>query len=149
MFTRCCVCFCALLLAASCGESLPTDIEGYDSKATCVRINKDPIPPYEGDPHKGIKNVFVCNVELSAIKANLRPFPDGTIIVKESRREGEAFTWLVATARKELGKWRWDEYTRNFDNEGHQRLLVKQSKCTSCHDRAAAQDNIFTNYDAD
>ena len=65
------------------------------------------------------------------------------------RREGEAFTWLVATARKELGKWRWDEYTRNFDNEGHQRLLVKQSKCTSCHDRAAAQDDIFTYYDAD
>ncbi|MDX2023719.1 MAG: hypothetical protein SF187_26005 [Deltaproteobacteria bacterium] len=137
----------ALALVAACGETLPADIEGYQTAPTCVRLNKDPIPPYEGDPHKGIKNVFACNVDLPVLLANTRPFPDGTIIVKESRRPGVAYTWLVATARKQEGRWRWDEYTRNFDNEGHERVPVPQSKCMDCHAKAAAQDFIFTTYD--
>lgn len=136
-----------LAAAAACGDTLPSDIEGYETAPECVRLNKDPIPAYQGDPHKGIKNVFACHVDLPALLANTRPFPEGTIIVKESRREGEAFTWLVATARKRQGRWRWDEYTRNFDNESHERLLVAQSKCMDCHAGAAAQDFIFSNYE--
>ena len=135
-----------LMALVGCGESLPPDIVGYETNTSCVRLNQAPIEPYEGDPHKGFKNVFACNVDPVLVAANKRPFPDGTLIVKESRRSGENFIWLVATARKSNGRWRWDEYTRNFDNEDHQRLLLKQSKCTDCHKQAAAQDFIYTRF---
>ena len=49
-------------LASTCGATLPDDVAGYESR--CVRLNAKPIPPYEGDPHKGMKNVYACNVGL-------------------------------------------------------------------------------------
>lgn len=140
----------ALVIVASacagCGESLPPDLAGYES--SCVKLNRDEIPPYEGDPHAGFKNVFACNVPQDALEADERPFPDGTIIIKESRRQGQDFTWLVAVARKEEGRWRWDEYTRNFGSEDHVRLLLPQSKCTNCHERVSSRDYIYTGYEA-
>ncbi len=135
------LCLGSVLVA--CGDPLPDDLNNYATR--CVVMNKQPILPYEGDPHKGFKNVYACNVPLEFLQARTRPFPDGTVIVKESRREGESFTWLVATARKQQGRWRWDEYTRNFDNEDHRRLALPQSKCTDCH--AAAADYIFTRFE--
>lgn len=129
------------LLGAGCDE-LPDDVEGYQDR--CVRLNKDPILPYESDPHQGHKNVFACGLSKEAVVANARPFAAGVMIVKESRRDGESFPWLVAVARKQASGWRWDEYTRNFDDEPLRRLLVAQGKCTGCHERAKAVDYIFT-----
>lgn len=123
---------------------MPDDLEDYATR--CVRMNGEEIGPYEDDPHEGFKNVYACNVPQATLKADTRPFPDGTIIVKESRREGEDFVWLIATARKREGSWQWDEYTRNFGNEGHRRLAVPQSTCTDCHQAARARDYIFTRY---
>ena len=141
-------CFRMLMLAplaaiVACGASLPEDVEGYEAR--CIRMNKDRIEPYEGDPHKGWKNVYVCNLSTEEVRRP-RPFPDGTLIVKDSRREGEDFTWLVATARKANGQWSWDEYTRNFSNEDHRRLAVPESKCSDCHKKAESSDFIFTRY---
>jgi hypothetical protein len=113
----------------------------------CVRLNAALIPPYDGDPHPGDKNVYACDVAESAVRDNARPFPAGTVIVKESTRRGEDFPWLVATARKGAnGAWRWDEYTRNFSDEPLRRILVPQSKCMDCHARARPADFIFTFY---
>lgn len=53
---------------------------------------------------------------------------------------------LVATARKERGTWRWDEYTRNFPDEGPRRILVGQGVCTGCHQQVREADWIFTHF---
>jgi hypothetical protein len=134
-----------LLLVSACGATLPGDIPGYESR--CIRMNAEPIARYDRDPHDGVKNVYACNVDEAVLQANTRPFPDGTVIVKESTREGDDFVWLIATARKNKGAWQWDEYTRNFADEDFRRILAGQSVCTDCHDGAEGADWIWTTYD--
>jgi hypothetical protein len=131
-------------LASGCGAPLPDDVAGYQSR--CVRMNAQPIPPYESDPHRGMKNVYACNLTPEQVASNERPFPDGTLIVKESTRVGEDFVWLVALARKQAGAWQWDEYTRNFADEDLRHGLASASVCTDCHTRARSRDWIFTTY---
>lgn len=132
------------LLATACGSTLPEDIPGYADR--CVRMNAVPIPRYDSDPHKGTKNVYGCGISQALLETNNRPFPEGTLIVKESTREGESFPWLIATARKQGGAWHWDEYTRNFADEDFRHGLAGESICTGCHVRAQAADWIFTRY---
>ncbi len=134
----------ALMTVFGCGATLPEDVEGYEER--CTRMNATPLPPYDADPHRGFKLVYACNVDLARLQANTRPFPDGTLIVKQSTRAGEDFPWLVATARKQGDAWRWDEYTRNFSDEAFRRILVPQSKCTDCHRKAQSADWIFTHF---
>jgi hypothetical protein len=136
----------AALLAttAGCGSPLPDDLPAYESE--CVRMNGTPIPRYDGDPHPGIKNVYACNVDAAVLQTNSRPFPEGTLIVKDATRESESFPWLIAIARKRDGAWRWDEYTRNFADEGFRHGLAGESVCTGCHVRASTVDWIFTPY---
>lgn len=128
----------------ACGSALPDDVPGYASR--CTRMNASPIPRYAGDPHAGVKNVYACEVDQATLEANTRPFGDGALIVKDSTREGESFPWLIAIARKERGTWRWDEYTRNFEDEGFRHVLAGESVCTGCHGKVAALDWIFTRY---
>ena len=85
-------------------------------------------------------------MDEAIVEANVRPFPDGTLIVKDAVRDGESFPWLVAIARKQAGAWRWDEYTRNFEDEELRHGLAGQSICTGCHVKAAALDMIFNRY---
>ena len=131
------------LALAACGSGPPDDVQSYET--ACLRMNREPLAPYDGDPHKGWKNVYVCNLSQE-LASGPRPFPDGTLIVKDSRRPGEDFTWLLATARKANGRWQWDEYTRNFNNEEHRRLAVPESTCIDCHQQAESSDYIFTRY---
>lgn len=138
------ICVAAALLVGACSSTLPGDIPGYDSR--CVRMNPTPIARTEPDPHNGVKNVYACNVPMPALEANQRPFPDGAIIVKESRRDGQAHVWLIATARKQGGTWKWNEYTRSEANGAFKHILAPESVCTGCHDRVDDQDWIFTSY---
>jgi hypothetical protein len=107
-------------------------------------MNGRPIPPYDGDPHHGTKNVYACNLAPSVVASNVRPFPEGALIVKESTKEGVAYPFLIATARKQGGAWKWDEYTRNFDDEPFARILASESVCTDCHRQVEGADWIFT-----
>jgi hypothetical protein len=68
------------------------------------------------------------------------------IIVKESRQPPDDFPWLVATARKVDGTWRWDEYTRNFADEELSRIVSGEPVCIDCHRKVAAVDWIYTSY---
>jgi len=136
---------------SACGEILPADIEGFEDD--CELMNRRPFPPAgDDDPHDGFKNVYACNVPLDDLEDNKRPFPEGTIIIKTSTREGEDEPWLIATARKRDGEgvssWRWDEYTRNFEDEDFRRIPVGQSTCTDCHKDVESVDSIFTFYQA-
>ncbi|MBI3074411.1 MAG: hypothetical protein HYY84_20050 [Deltaproteobacteria bacterium] len=129
--------------ALSCGGGgLPGDVQRFESR--CVKMNANPIAIRVNDPHPGTKDVYACNLDAGTVKANTRPFPDGTLIVKSSTRIGEDFIWLVATARKQAGEWQWDEYTRNFSNETFARVPVSESTCTDCHATVATSDWIYT-----
>ncbi len=136
-----------LLLADGCGAPLPDDVAGYQTR--CVRMNPEPLPPYDGDPHRGMKNIYACNVPPDDVVANRRPLPEGALIVKESSRVGEDFVWLIALARKQAGSWQWDEYTRNFADEELRHGLAGRSVCTDCHVKVEARDWIFTRYARD
>ena len=137
-----------ILLAAGCTDALPSDIEGYRDR--CIKLNPQPIPPTDADPHKGFKDVFACNVSLEQlVEPDGRPklpYPDGTLIVKDSRRAHQDFQWLVATAKKEEGSWSWAEYTRNFENEDFLGVLAPEKVCVDCHRKAEESDWIFTTY---
>lgn len=135
---------CLASVGTSCGSSLPDDVPGYEDR--CVRMNARPLPVYDGDPHEGVKNVYACDVAPGSVESNVRPFPDGTLIVKESTRQDQSFPWLIALARKQDGVWRWDEYTRNFADEEFRHNLAPASVCTGCHVRARSLDWIFTTY---
>jgi hypothetical protein len=126
------------------GETLPDDVADYPTR--CQRMNAHPIPRRDGDPHAGTKNVYACNVDDSVLRANTRPFPDGTVILKDSAKENANYPWLVATARKQGGTWKWDEYTRNFEDEEFVRILASESVCTNCHQGAQGADWIFTTF---
>ncbi|NUN16620.1 MAG: hypothetical protein HUU55_23585 [Myxococcales bacterium] len=135
----------ALLLFVSCAETLPDDVYGY--RQNCVRLNDQPIPPTDDDPHRGTKNVYACNITVSELEAGVFPYPDGTLIVKESTKTGQDYTWLIATARKSGSDWSWDEYKRNFGNEDFYRIPVSESVCTDCHKKAKESDYIFTTFE--
>lgn len=111
-------------------------------------MTPQPIEPYPDDPHLGHKRVYACAVDQALVVMGSRPFPQGTIIVKESTRTHENEPWLIATARHRSGGWQWDEYTRNFPDEPYRRIPVAQEKCTGCHGDGRSRDPIFTRYAA-
>ena len=139
-----------LLCTLSCGETIPPELLDY--RARCLPMNQEPLHETEDDPHEGIKNVFACDVTLDQLLdsagAPVYPYPDGTLIVKESQKEGQDFTWLIATAEKINGAWQWREYTRNFGSEDFVRLPVSEQVCIDCHKQVEAIDYIFTPYQA-
>jgi hypothetical protein len=133
-----------------CGEPLPDDVKDYASSENCFQMNAAPIAPTEDDPHAGTKNVYACNVVpediVSDSGAPIYPYPEGTLIVKESRKKHQDYQWLIATARKKNGAWQWAEYTRNFANEEFIKILAPESVCTNCHKKALGTDYIYTVY---
>ena len=132
------------LVVCACAETLPDDVTDY--REDCTKMNAEPLPKRADDPHEGVKDVYACNVPEADLVANERPFPDGTIIVKEATRSDANYPWLVATARKLDGEWQWDEYTRNFEDEDFVHIISGESVCIDCHDSAKDRDWIFTRY---
>jgi hypothetical protein len=136
------VVFVAVGLASACSAPLPDELADYRTR--CVRMNDQPLPEAPNDPHVGRKNVYACDVPAEDLAKHQRPFPDGTTIVKEAFRDGEDFNWLIAAAQKRNGRWRWNEWTRNFADEEFRHILAGESVCTGCHQRVQSLDWIFT-----
>ena len=119
-----------------------------DFEEACIRMNLEEIPPYPDDPHSGYKHVYACHDEDGVVLE--APYPEGTRIVKASRKSGQDFPFLIATAEKQNGEWEWTEYTRNFDGETFLKLPLAQSVCTDCHAAVAdTRDWIFTEFEGD
>lgn len=133
-------------VAPACGEALPSDVANYRTDPDCHQMNVELLPQRSDDPHEGEKNVFACNVPLSTLQANERPFPDGSVVIKESIRKDSDFAWLVATARKSKGGWTWNEYSRNFENEAFLEIFPSEQVCIDCHEKARTVDWIYTAY---
>ena len=100
------------------------------------------LPPRDGDPHLGTKNVF------STHRPEGGSFPTGTIIVKEAVRPGRNFVGLIATMRKMDGAdpahndWVFVEYTRESGGEPFSEV-ARDAVCWSCHMGAATTDYVF------
>lgn len=120
---------------------IPRFAAGYRGWA---RLNAQPIPPRDADPHSGTKNVFASK----PVRRNGR-FPDGTVVVKEAARPGADFIGLIAIMRKERGAdqahddWVFVEYTREAANARFE-LQAEGAVCYGCHVGAQASDYVFT-----
>lgn len=117
---------------------LPAFTAGY---ATWDELAKG-LPPRDGDPHLGTKNVFSTN------RPSGDSFPAGTIIVKEAIRPGKNFVGLIATMRKVDGAdldhndWVFVEYTRESGGEPFSEV-ASDAVCWSCHMGAEKTDYVF------
>jgi hypothetical protein len=117
---------------------LPAFTAGY---ATWDELAKG-LPPRDGDPHLGTKNVF------STSRPSGGSFPAGTIIVKEAVRPGNNFVGLIATMRKvdeadpDHNDWVFVEYTRESGGEPFSEV-ARDSVCWSCHAGAEKTDYVF------
>ena len=127
---------------------LPADITGYNQ---WLKLNAEPIPPVAGsDPHRGTKDVYV-NQERDVIAPGGRqryPYPDGSIVVKESRADA-GFIRLVAIMRKKAGSnpggndWEYEEYIRRDADSPFPNPLTG-AFCQGCHSDASNRDYVFT-----
>lgn len=119
----------------------PSNVAGYRN---WVRLNDEPIPHRDADPHLGTKNVYASE--------DRRPngqFPYGTIVVKDASRPGKDFIGLIAIMRKERGAdpahrdWVFAEFTRDARNERFEQI-ASGAVCWSNHMGAVDSDYVFT-----
>jgi hypothetical protein len=126
---------------AKAPPGVPRFVAGYRS---WIKLNGEPIPPRDSDPHNGTKNVFASR----RMGGNGR-FPNGTVVVKEATRPGTDFIGLIAIMRKQRGAdpahndWVFVEYTREAANARFG-LQAEGAVCYGCHVGAADRDYVFT-----
>ena len=126
---------------AKAPPGVPGFVAGYRG---WIKLNAEPIPPRDSDPHNGTKNVFASR----RVGGNGR-FPNGTVVVKEATRPGADFIGLVAIMRKQRGAdpahndWVFVEYTREAANAAFGEQAAG-AVCWSCHVGARDLDYVFT-----
>ena len=129
---------------------LPADITGYNR---WLKLNAEPIPPVAGgDPHHGTKDVYV-NQERDVIAPDGKqqfPYPDGSIVVKESRADS-GFIRVVAIMWKKKGSnpagndWEYEEYIRrDADSPFPNPLYRVHSAAAAIRAPLADRDYVFT-----
>lgn len=127
---------------------LPADITGYNQ---WLKLNAEPIPPVAGsDPHRGTKDVYVNQARDTIAPGGRQqyPYPDGSIVVKESRSDA-GFIRLVAIMRKKAGSnpggndWEYEEYIRRDADSPFPNPLTG-AFCQGCHSDARNRDYVFT-----
>lgn len=126
--------------------------EGWD------RVNAEPIPPDSAqtrrvgfDAHRGTKNVYVSVPRERLTRGGA--YPDGTILVKAARTDGEIT--LAATMRKiqgvdpAHGDWEFVEYKRASPGAAFATdPSLTGATCWSCHATAMDTDWVFTPLDS-
>lgn len=119
---------------------LPRYTAGYKR---WTKLNAEPIPPSESDPHLGTKNVYASE------KAGPDGvYPVGTIIVKDAVRPDADFIGLVAVMRKRAGfdpahnDWEFIEWTRESADAPFT-ITARDEVCTGCHIGAEDDDYVW------
>jgi hypothetical protein len=120
---------------------VPGYVAGYRG---WIKLNAQPIPARESDPHNGTKDVFASKrVGADGL------FPNGTVVVKEAARPGADFIGLIAVMRKQRGAdpahndWVFVEYTREAADARFQEI-ASGAVCWGCHVGAQDRDYVFT-----
>lgn len=120
---------------------LPQDITTYRK---WTRVNKKVLKPNPSTGHPGYKDVYIN-------KQFLIPFLEGTIIVKESRKERrrkdsnivELTVMRKTNINEDTGNWDFTMYKK----EGglfSQVAIDQKTACFSCHQRVADSDFVYT-----
>ncbi len=141
--------FCQTLPAG-----LPEDIADYTK---WTRLNKKIIPPREGDAHRGYKRVYVNRLKSDLVDSNKKlifPYPEGTIVVKEVKKDQKKKSniVLVAIMRKlpgneNTGGWDFVEYTRSSQDGSFIPIAFPKESCYACHSGASDSDAVWTKFD--
>jgi len=119
---------------------LPAWTAGY---ADWTRLNAEPIPPRDADPHLSTKNVYASMEAVGGV------YPPGTIVVKEGVRPGTSYVGLIAAMRKVAGAnpehrdWVFVEWSRDAAGDPFSKL-AEGAVCEACHSGVADQDYVFT-----
>ncbi len=120
---------------------LPGEIKDYTK---WTRVNKKVLKPNPITGHPGYKDVYIN-------KQFLIPFLEGTIIVKESRKERrrkeknivELTVMRKTNNNEDTGNWDFTMYKK----EGslfNQVAIDQKTACFSCHQRVADSDFVYT-----
>lgn len=129
--------------AANAVDGLPGIPAEFAAYREWEKLNADPIPPRDSDPHFGTKDVY------ASVPAEDGVYPEGAIVVKEAVRPDADFVGLVATMRKEAGAnrehndWVFVEWSRDAADADFSEL-ASGGVCTSCHVGARETDYVFT-----
>lgn len=120
---------------------LPEYTAGYREFAGLVERD---IPPDAAAPHGGVKSVFATDDRDPSAGG----FPDGTVVVKEGERGGDAAA-IIAVMRKvagvdpDHGDWEFIEWSRP-DPGSPYTVLARDQVCWGCHMGAIDGDWVFT-----
>lgn len=133
---------------------LPSDVASYRGWTRMnARLLTDP-----SNPRAGPKNTFI-NLPSTAIAAIVgkggrvqRPFPVGTVAVRESLDPQAGFVRVLFVMRKDPTAknasrgWVWSGYARTAESEQFQALPIPDPlmRCAACHMQVGASDLVFT-----
>lgn len=134
---------------------VPAEIAGYRA---WTRMNAivltDP-----SNPRAGPKNTFV-NLSPEALREIVgpggrvrKPFPDGTIAVRESLDPDAGFVRILFVQRKDSSQtrtkgWVFSGYGRTAASDAYQTLAIPDpvARCLNCHEQVRNTDQVFTPY---
>jgi len=144
----------AALLVASAQTGTPAGIENYQqwTKMNATALT-DP-----SNPRAGPKNTYI-NLSPEALRELIgpggrvpRPFPDGTIVVRESL-DAAGVVRVLFVQRKDSAAsrtkgWVFNGYTRGGADQPFQPLAIPDPvvRCLDCHAQVRASDYVFTPY---
>jgi hypothetical protein len=127
------------------------DIEGY---LGWTRLNAQ--RNFIESPHAAPKDVYVNDVGRDAALGRSFPFPEGTVLVKETTDEDALRVAVITAMRKvagfdpDRGDWQYAMFERQDDGSFAGDWVATDTDmhqmCTSCHQQAADRDYAFLDY---
>jgi plastocyanin len=137
------------------GSGIPAEIEPYRS---WTKMNAAPLTD-PSNPRAGAKNTFVnlTPAQLRDIVGSggrvQQPFPDGTIVVRETLDPDAGFVRILFVQRKDAAQartkgWVFSGFARNTATDAYQPLPIADPvvRCLNCHEQVRHSDQVFTPY---
>lgn len=134
-----------LALRVALAAALPTNLDGYWN---WTRLNADKLLTNSAGVHPNPKDVYV-NIKADQLvddAGKFKPFPDGTIVVKERFDPPIMAVGRVYFMEKVKGEWTWGFYDRQQDGSYKGGKLENAGICINCHTNAKATEWVFTPY---
>ena len=142
-----------ILAAHAAPAGLPGSLAGYQSWTKMNgRILDDP-----SNPRAGPKNSYITLTPevlraLVGAGARLRaPFPEGTIVARETLDVTAGFVRILFVMEKDRGAtatrgWRFSAFSRTGADQAFQRSEIQDpvTRCLNCHLQMGATDFVFT-----
>jgi plastocyanin len=141
------------LASAGAQQGVPAEIEPYRA---WTKMNGAPLTD-PSNPRAGPKNTFI-NLSPAQLREIIgpgardrKPYPDGTIIVRESLDVDTGFVRVLFVQKKDSNAartkgWVFSGFSRSRADEPFQPLAVPDpvARCLNCHEQMRASDLVFT-----